>query len=102
MEIHPLATASNARRRACRSKVLQLALDEHARVRKGAAYRDVLAALFLAGVRNVQPRPSVGHKFHAVLVVNSAHLASLSSPDAPSNTPATAVVNRVACRAVST
>src|SRR5947209_7006868 len=52
-----------------------------ARVRKGTAYRDVLAALLLAGVRNVQPRPSVGHKFHAVLVVNSAHLASLSSPD---------------------
>src|SRR5947209_11739756 len=51
------------------------------RVRKGAAYRDVLAALLLAGVRNVQPRPSVGHKFHAVLVVNSAHLASLASPD---------------------
>jgi hypothetical protein len=52
-----------------------------ARVRKGTAYRDVLAALLLAGVRNVQPRPSVGHKFHAVLVVNSAHLASLNSPD---------------------
>lgn len=52
-----------------------------ARVRKGTPYRDVLAALLLAGVRNVQPRPSVGHKFHAVLVVNSAHLASLASPD---------------------
>jgi hypothetical protein len=51
------------------------------RVRKGTAYRDVLAALLLAGARNVQPRPSVGHKFHAVLVVNSAHLASLASPD---------------------
>jgi hypothetical protein len=34
----------------------------------------------LAAVRNIQPRP-VGFKFHAVLVVNSAHLASLSSPD---------------------
>jgi hypothetical protein len=52
-----------------------------ARVRKGTSYRDVLAALLLAGVRNVQPRPSVGHKFHAVLVVNSAHIASLASPD---------------------
>src|SRR5688500_2359662 len=51
------------------------------RVRSGqAAYRDVLAALLLAGVRNVQPRP-VGFKFHAVLVVNSAHLASLNSPE---------------------
>jgi hypothetical protein len=52
-----------------------------ARIRKGLTYREVLAALLLAGVRNVQPRP-VGFKFHAVLVVNSAHLASLSSPDA--------------------
>ncbi|MEM9646517.1 MAG: hypothetical protein AAF989_16110, partial [Planctomycetota bacterium] len=34
-----------------------------------------------AGVRNVQPRPSVGFKFHAVLVVHSAHLASISSAD---------------------
>ena len=42
----------------------------------------MLAALLLAGVRNVEPRPSVGFKFHAVLVVNSAHLASLAAPDA--------------------
>lgn len=52
-----------------------------ARVRTGTSYRDVLAALLLAGVRNIQPRP-VGFKFHAVLVVNSAHLASQNSPDA--------------------
>ncbi len=52
-----------------------------AKLRKGTGYREVLAALLLAGVRNVEPRPSVGFKFHAVLVVNSAHLASLSSPD---------------------
>lgn len=52
------------------------------RVRSGTSYREVLTALLLAGVRNVQPRPSVGFKFHAVLVVNSAHLASLASPDA--------------------
>lgn len=51
------------------------------RVQQGLSYRELLAALFLAGVRNVQPRPSVGFKFHAVLVVNSAHLASLASPD---------------------
>ncbi len=51
------------------------------RIHKGLSYQEVLAALLLAGVRNVQPRPSVGHKFHAVLVVNSAHLASLGSPD---------------------
>jgi len=50
------------------------------RIRHGLSYREVLAALLLAGVRNIQPRP-VGFKFHSVLVVNSAHLASLSSPD---------------------
>ncbi|MCA8985848.1 MAG: twin-arginine translocation signal domain-containing protein [Planctomycetaceae bacterium] len=50
------------------------------RIRQGTTYREVLTALQLAGVRNVQPRPSVGFKFHAVLVVNSAHLASLASP----------------------
>lgn len=51
-----------------------------ARIKDGLTYQEVLAALLLAGVRNVQPRPSVGFKFHAVLVVNSAHLASQASP----------------------
>lgn len=51
-----------------------------AKIRGGTTYKEVLAALLLAGVRNVQPRP-VGFKFHAVLVVNSAHLASISSPE---------------------
>src|SRR5436853_404375 len=50
------------------------------RIQHGLTYREVLAALLLAGVRNIQPRP-VGFKFHAVLVVNSAHLASVASPD---------------------
>jgi hypothetical protein len=52
-----------------------------ARVRRGLSYQQLLAALLLAGVRNIQPRP-IGFKFHAVLVVNSAHLASIASPDA--------------------
>lgn len=51
------------------------------KVQAGLSYRELLAALLLAGVRNVQPRPSVGFKFHAVLVVNSAHLASLDAAD---------------------
>lgn len=45
------------------------------------SYQQLLSALFLAGVRNIQPRPSVGFKFHAVLVVHSAHLAALASVD---------------------
>jgi hypothetical protein len=50
------------------------------RIKKGLAYNQLLAALFVAAVRNVQPRP-VGFKFHAVLAINAAHQASLSGPD---------------------
>ena len=39
-----------------------------------------MTALLLAGVRNIPPRP-MGFTFHAVLVVNSAYLASQNSPD---------------------
>jgi len=60
-----------------RSRVLEEVAD---RIKQGLSYRDTLAALLLAGVRNVQPRP-VGFKFHAVLAVNSAHLASMAAPD---------------------
>jgi hypothetical protein len=60
-----------------RERVLE---EVAARLRRGVTYRELLAALLLAGVRNIEPRP-VGFKFHAVLVINSAHLASLSSSD---------------------
>ena len=52
-----------------------------ARIKRGTTYREILTALLLAGVRNISPHP-VGFKFHAVLVVNSAHLASQNSPEA--------------------
>ncbi|MCX8140643.1 MAG: hypothetical protein WHU94_09320 [Thermogemmata sp.] len=51
------------------------------RIKKGMSYRQLLAALFLAGVRNIPPRPNVGFKFHAVLVIHSAHQAALAGPD---------------------
>ena len=60
-----------------RDRVLE---EVAARIKRGTTYREIIAALMLAGVRNIQPRP-VGFKFHAVLVVNSAHLASLASPE---------------------
>lgn len=50
------------------------------RIRSGTSYQQLLAALMLAGVRGIQPRP-VGFKFHAVLVVNSAHLAAIAAAD---------------------
>src|SRR5271157_2863337 len=52
-----------------------------ARVRRGLSYQQILAALLLAGVRNIQPRPSVGFKFHAVLAVNSVYRAGISAAD---------------------
>jgi hypothetical protein len=58
-------------------QILQTVAD---RVRQGTSYQELLGAVMLAGVRGIQPRP-VGFKFHAVLVVNSAHLASLAAHD---------------------
>ncbi|MGH7224984.1 MAG: hypothetical protein ACRELF_17315, partial [Gemmataceae bacterium] len=60
-----------------RNKVVESIIAE---VHKGTSYERLLSAVFLAGVRGIQPRP-VGFKFHAVLVINSAHLASLRAPD---------------------
>jgi hypothetical protein len=43
-------------------------------VRAGLAYEPLLQALALAAVRNVQPYPDVGFKYHAVMVLQSVHL----------------------------
>jgi hypothetical protein len=51
-------------------RIIEVAVDH---LKKGLPYRDLLAGLFLAGVRNIKPHP-VGFKFHAVMVINSAHL----------------------------
>src|SRR5439155_24102561 len=59
------------------NRLIQAAAE---RIRGGTSYQELLAAVMLAGVRGIQPRP-VGFKFHAVLVVNSAHLASLAAHD---------------------
>src|SRR5688572_4812080 len=60
-----------------RNQVIEKAV---AAIKNGTGYDDLLAALMLAGVRGIQPRP-VGFKFHAVLVVSSAHQASLAAHD---------------------
>ena len=73
-EIEPLVRLLE---RTSRERVLE---EVASKIKSGTSYREILAALLLAGVRNIQPRP-VGFKFHAVLVVNSAHLASLASSD---------------------
>lgn len=53
-----------------RDQALEKAVAE---LKAGLSYRSLLSGLFLAGIRNIKPRP-VGYKFHAVMVINSAHL----------------------------
>ncbi len=61
-----------------REQVIDKVLAE---IKSGRSYRELLAAMFLAGIRNVQPRPAVGFKFHCVLVVYATHQASLAAVD---------------------
>ena len=49
-----------------------------AQLKDGLSYRSLLSGLFLAGIRNIKPRP-IGFKFHAVMVINSAHLLGQTS-----------------------
>ncbi len=50
------------------------------RLKAGLSYRELLSALFLAGIRNVSPQPP-GFKFHCVFVLHSANQLSLDAPD---------------------
>ena len=58
-----------------RERALEVGIDQ---LKKGLSYKNLLAGLFLAGIRNIKPRP-VGFKFHAVMVINSAHVLGQTS-----------------------
>lgn len=60
-----------------RARLIEVAVE---RIRQGTTYTELLGAAMLAGVRGIRPRP-VGFKFHCVLVMNSAHLASQAAAD---------------------
>ncbi len=49
------------------------------RLRAGLSHRELLSALFLAGIRNVSPQPP-GFKLHCVFVLHSANQLSLDAP----------------------
>ena len=53
-----------------------------ARIRAGTSYEDLLAALTLATVRNVQPYPDVGFKYHAVMVLHAINHTTQGMPPA--------------------
>jgi hypothetical protein len=54
----------------------QIPRDVVRMIRAGLRYQDLQAALCLAAVRNVQPYPDVGYKFHSVMVQRSIHSAT--------------------------
>jgi hypothetical protein len=59
-----------------RGKCVGMLADQ---IKSGVPYRQLLASLFLAGIRNVNPQPP-GFKFHCVFVINAAHQLSLDLP----------------------
>lgn len=60
-----------------RDRAVAKALEE---IRRGMSYRDLMAGVFLAAIRNIKPRP-VGFKFHAVMAVHSAHLLAQAASE---------------------
>ena len=72
-EIEPLVTLME---RTPREKCAEMLV---AQLRQGVSYRQLMAALFLAGIRNINPRPP-GFALHCVFVIHSAHLISLEAP----------------------
>ena len=49
------------------------------KIRKGTTYTEFLSALFLAGIRNINPQPP-GFKFHCVFIIHSANYLSQMAP----------------------
>ena len=72
-EIEPLVALIE---RTPREQCAAMAVDQ---LRRGVSYRQLMAALFLAGIRNVNPRPP-GFAMHCVFVIHAAHLLSLEAP----------------------
>jgi len=73
-EIEPLVRLIE---RTPREKCLDLLASQ---LKSGVPYRKFLAALYLAGARNVNPRPP-GFALHCLFVIWSAHSMSLDSPE---------------------
>jgi len=48
-------------------------------LRRGVSYRQLLAALFLAAIRNVNPQPP-GFALHSVFIIHAAHLLAMEAP----------------------
>lgn len=61
-----------------RDKAIEVLADQ---IQKGLSYDNFLGAMFLAGIRNVNPQPP-GFKFHCVFIVHSCnYLAQMGPPE---------------------
>ena len=65
-ELEPLVALIE---RTPREKCAGMAIEQ---LRRGVSYRQFMAALFLAGIRNVNPRPP-GFALHCVFIIHAAH-----------------------------
>jgi hypothetical protein len=72
-ELEPLVVLIE---KAPREKAAELVVEQ---LNRGVTPRQFMAALFLAGVRNVNPRPP-GFALHCVFVIHSAHLLGQQAP----------------------
>lgn len=72
-EIDPLVRRIEA---VSRDKAPDLLAEE---LRNGTSYRQLLSAVYLAGVRNVNPQPP-GFALHCLFVIHSAHQLALDGP----------------------
>jgi hypothetical protein len=72
-ELEPLVALIE---RTPREKCAEMAVGQ---LRRSVSYRQFLAALFLAGIRNVNPRPP-GFALHCVFIIHAAHLLGLEAP----------------------
>lgn len=59
-----------------RESAVEMFADE---LKRGLSYRDALSALFLSGIRNVNPQPP-GFDLHCVFVIFSSYQLALSAP----------------------
>ena len=71
-----LADLTEVARRTPRDEIVKKAIELH---HAGVSWRDLLGAAFLAGIREVEPRP-VGFHFHCVLMTASAYQIAEALP----------------------
>ncbi len=61
-----------------RDKLLSILVEK---ISGGLTYSDLFSAICIAGCKNVAPYPSVGFKYHSVMMMHAVHLSTINSAD---------------------